>query len=210
MTSPPPSAACECDAQRTCFLRTSGNHRLDKNTRPTYKSEDACSPRDAAFSSLVDAHGRLMYRVAYSLLRNAEDAEDAVQEAFLKLYRGEAWRQMNDGKAFLARTVWRIALDRLQKLKEQPLDRSHEQVAGNGDSPETNAIRNAQAFHLRRMIDGLSDDLRQVLVLSAVEDLNSREVGLLIGIPEGTVRTRLMRARDELRRQFEVSKESEL
>lgn len=113
---------------------------------------------------------------------------------------------MRDEKAFLARAVWRVALNRLPRRKEQSLDQSHERFADKGDSPETSAIRNVQAAHLRRMIDALPEDLRQVLVLSAIDDLNSREVGLLIGIPEGTVRTRLMRARDELQRRFEATK----
>ena len=57
--------------------------------------------RDAFFSLLVDRHARLMYRIAFSLLRNAQDAEDAVQEVLLKLYRSAAWQKMNDEKAFL-------------------------------------------------------------------------------------------------------------
>jgi RNA polymerase sigma-70 factor (ECF subfamily) len=55
---------------------------------------------------------------------------------------------------------------------------------------------------LRRLIDGLPEELRQPLVLSAVEEMTSREVGVAMGIPEGTVRTRVMRARAELKRRF--------
>ena len=73
--------------------------------------EGQVTARDEEFAALVERQARLMFRVAYSLLRNVQDAEDAVQEAFLKLYRGEAWRRMEDEKAFLARTVWRVALD---------------------------------------------------------------------------------------------------
>ena len=59
---------------------------------------------------------RLMYRVAFSLLRNAQDAEDAVQEAFLKLYRGDAMAADGERKGVSCpRTVWRVALDRLPK-----------------------------------------------------------------------------------------------
>src|ERR1700760_1887323 len=77
--------------------------------------------RDDAFSRIVDQHARLMYRVAHSLLRHPQDAEDAVQDALLKLYRGDAWRQMQDERAFLARTVWRTAFDRLQ-ARPEPAD----------------------------------------------------------------------------------------
>jgi len=206
--SPPSSALAQCDAERNFLFLIPANHCLDKNVEVRNKSEDgrnAESVRDADFSSLFDRHARLVYRIAFSLLRNTQDAEDAVQEMFLKLYRGKAWQQIRDEKAFLARAVWRVALNRLPRKKEQSLDKSHEQFADKGESPETNAIRNAQAAYLRRMIDALPEDLRQVLVLSAIDDLNSREVGLLIGIPEGTVRTRLMRARDELQRRFEAA-----
>jgi RNA polymerase sigma-70 factor (ECF subfamily) len=57
------------------------------------------------------------------------------------------------------------------------------------------------------MIDALPEELRQVLVLSAIEELNSREIAALLGIPEGTVRTRMMRAREALKRQFEATRE---
>ena len=184
----------------------SGQEKREASNRST-DAHGGEITRESAFVSLVDRHTRLMYSVAFLLLRNVQDAEDAVQEAFLKLYRGKAWQQMNDEKAFLARTVWRVALDRLPKSKERPLDRTHDKFAGQGDSPETSAARNAQAAHLRRMIHALPEELRRVLLLSAIEDLNSREIGLLLGIPEGTVRTRLMRARHELRRQFSIQKE---
>ncbi len=160
--------------------------------------------REETFALLVGRHTRLMFRVAFSLLRNAQDAEDAVQEAFLKLYRGEAWRRMDNEKAFLARTVWRVALDRLPKGREQPLDETAGEFVSGEDSPETSAVRSAQAARLRSMIDALPEELRQVLLLSAIEELNSREIAELIGIPEGTVRTRMMRAREELKRRFEA------
>jgi len=169
-------------------------------------SSDLTAERETSFARLVERHSRVMFRVAFSLLRNAQDAEDAVQEAFLKLYRGDAWRRMEDEKAFLARTVWRVALDRLPKKSERPLE-AEDQFASGAASPESAAVRHAQSALLRRMIDALPEDLRQVLVLSAIEELNSREIAEMIDVPEGTVRTRLMRAREELKRRYEGSKE---
>jgi RNA polymerase sigma-70 factor (ECF subfamily) len=144
-----------------------------------------------------------MFRVAYSLLRSPQDAEDAVQDAFLKLYRGEAWRQMQDEKAFLARTVWRIALDRMPPKAGTMADVAEMELAASGDSPEASAVDGQERERLGRLIDGLPEELRQVLVLSAVEEMTSREVGIAMGIPEGTVRTRLMRAKLELKKRFE-------
>ena len=158
--------------------------------------------RDAAFGLLVERHSRLMFRVAYSVLRNAHDAEDAVQEAFLKLYRGDAWLRMEEEKGFLARTVWRVALDRVPRREE--MDVTEMELAARGDSPEMLALDGDERGQLRRLMEGLPEELRQVLLLSAVEEMTSREVGIAMGIPEGTVRTRLMRARAELKKRFEA------
>ena len=69
---------------------------------------DSAVGRDERFEELVGRQARFMFQVAFGLLRNRQDAEDAVQEAFLKLYRGEAWLRMENEKGFLARTVWRV------------------------------------------------------------------------------------------------------
>jgi len=102
------------------------------------------STRDVAFAALVDRHARFLYRVAFGLLRNAEDAEDAVQETFLKLYRHDAWQAMNDEKAFLARAVWRSGLDRIgtagAKAMKNAGDVTQMEIASHAPSPEDNAL----------------------------------------------------------------------
>lgn len=159
--------------------------------------------REQEFSGIVERQARFMFRVAYGLLRNVQDAEDAVQEAFLKLYRGDAWRRMEDEKAFLARTVWRVALDRVSKIAGRMDDVAGMELAAGGRSPESSAANEDERVLLRRLIDGLPEELRLPLVLSAVEEMTSREVAAVMGIPEGTVRTRVMRARAELKKRFE-------
>jgi RNA polymerase sigma-70 factor, ECF subfamily len=156
-----------------------------------------------AFALLVERQSRFLYRVAYSVLRNPHDAEDAVQETFLKLYRTDAWREMQEEKAYLARVVWRIAVERLPRREMVDGTDVVEKLASVGASPEAVALRSADEVQLRRLIDELPEELRQPLMLSALEEMNSREVGLVMRIPEGTVRTRLMRARAELRRRLE-------
>jgi RNA polymerase sigma-70 factor (ECF subfamily) len=168
--------------------------------------------RDKRFEELVGRQSRFMFQVAFSLLRNRQDAEDAVQEAFLKLYRGEAWQRMDNEKGFLARTVWRVALDHLPRAAERTLDVSEMELAasgGAGVSPEQSAVDKDERATLRRLIDGLPEELRQPLVLSSVVEMTSREVAEAIGIPEGTVRTRVMRARAELKRRFVAMKEGQ-
>jgi RNA polymerase sigma-70 factor, ECF subfamily len=162
--------------------------------------------RDERFEEMVERQARFMFQVAFGLLRNRQDAEDAVQEAFLKLYRGEAWLRMENEKAFLARTVWRVALDHLPKAARM-VDVAEVQLAAGGDSPEQSAVGGDERAVLKRLIDGLPEELRQPLVLSSVEEMTSREVAETMGITEGTVRTRVMRARTELRRRFVAMKE---
>jgi RNA polymerase sigma-70 factor (ECF subfamily) len=156
------------------------------------------------FAALVERHSRFMFRVAYGVLRNVQDAEDAVQDAFLKLYRGDGWRRMEEERAFLARTVWRVALDRAPRALEQMEDVAGMEIADGGEGPEELAAGGDERELLRRMIDGLPEELRQTLLLSAVEEMTSREIASVMEIPEGTVRTRVMRAKAELRKRFEA------
>lgn len=67
---------------------------------------------EAEFTELVQRQSRFVFRVAYAVLLNSHDAEDAVQETFLKLYRNGGWRHLDNERAFLARVAWRVAIDR--------------------------------------------------------------------------------------------------
>ena len=167
--------------------------------------------RDAAFAALADRHARFLYRVAYGLLRNAEDAEDAVQETLLKLYRNNAWQAMEDEKAFLATAVWRAGLDRLStagaKAMKHAADVSEMEIASADLSPEESAVGAQARTVMKALIVALPELLRQPLVLSAVEGMRSHEVASVLGIPEGTVRTRVMRAKAELRKRFLAAQE---
>ncbi len=160
---------------------------------------------DQRFAEMAERHAQFMFRVAHSLLRSVPDAEDAVQEALLKLYRTDGWLRMEDEKAFLARTVWRTGLDvvaRRPKSTEALDDEVGREFASAGMSAEQSLVGHGERELLRRLIDALPEELRQPLVLSAIEEMTSREVAIAIGIPEGTVRTRVMRARTELKRRF--------
>jgi len=86
--------------------------------------------REEEFAALVERQARFVYRVAYSVVKNAEDAEDVVQEAFLKLYRTGAWRGMEEEKAYLARVAWRIAVERVQRLPRREMAGDQDAMAG--------------------------------------------------------------------------------
>lgn len=168
--------------------------------KPIYNSQD----RESVFARLVEEHARFLYRVAFGLLRHPQDAEDAVQDALLKLYRGESWRTMQEERAFLARVVWRAALDRQTKRAVAAEDDAQSHLIDTRPTPEMSAADIDQRALLHELIDALPEELRQPLLLSAMEEMSSREIGEVMGLPEGTVRTRLMRARAQLKAAFEV------
>jgi RNA polymerase sigma-70 factor (ECF subfamily) len=160
---------------------------------------------DAEFTGLVQRQWRFAFRVAYAVLRNAHDAEDAVQETFLKIYRKRAWRDIENERAFLARVAWRTAVDQkpLARLPFASAADSAErpsplETPSKDPGPEQELIQTENYTLIHSLIDALPEDLRIVLVLSSDDELNSREIGEVLGIPEGTARTRLQRARQIL------------
>jgi RNA polymerase sigma-70 factor (ECF subfamily) len=160
--------------------------------------------RESAFARIVDEHSSMLYRVAHTVLRHPQDAEDAVQDALLKLFRGESWRGMREERAFLARVVWRAALDRRSARMVLAEDGAELRVVDPRQTPEAASADEDERRLLHELIDQLPEELRQPLVLSAMQELSSREVGEVMGLPEGTVRTRLMRARFELKAMLEA------
>lgn len=159
-------------------------------------TEDAS--RAAAFAEIVQAHARLVHKIAMAVTRNVDDAEDVVQEAFLQLYKNSLWPQITDHRAYLARVAWRLAIRRPRPSEELPAN-----LLAPSASPEHEAIGRQAASTLHALIDNLPEKLRQPLVLTAIEELTSPEVAAILGIPEGTVRRRVHSARELLRSQWE-------
>jgi RNA polymerase sigma-70 factor, ECF subfamily len=168
------------------------------------------SGEEAEFTAMVLRQSRFIFRVAYAVLLNAHDAEDVVQETFLKLYRNGGWQQARNERAFLARVVWRTAVD-LRRAPQLPIADSATRGADSTapldlraqkPSPEQLMATANEHAVVHAMVDALPEELRIPLALSAFEELNSREIGRILGVPEGTVRTRLQRAREVLRRKL--------
>lgn len=166
---------------------------------PRLAQAECTATREDEFTALVRRQSRFVFRVAYSILRNVQDSDDVVQETFLKLYRSRAWERMDDEKAFLARVAWRTALN---QLRQAPGNRPGDMTASGSQDPEQAAIASDWSAAVCRLIDALPEELRQPLALSSLEELNSREIAKVMGIPEGTVRTRLMRARQILKQKL--------
>jgi len=168
---------------------------------PGLATRPQTAARDSRFADLVVRQSRFVFRVAYALLRNAHDAEDVVQETFLKLYRGGRWEAIENEHAFLARAAWRTALDKLPSARRvtSPLDA---ELASHGASPEAAMVAADWNRAVHRLVDALPPELRQPLALSTVEEMNSRAIAQVMGIAEGTVRTRIMRARRILKQKL--------
>ncbi len=162
-------------------------------------TQAAAQSRELRFTEFVERQSRFVFKVAWAVLRNAQDAEDAVQEVFLKLYQNNAWETMCDERAFLARSTWRLALSRVRTRRNAgPPQDSREQQP----DPEQALLASDWTALVHRLLDALPDDLRLPLALSAIDELSSAEVALVMGIPEGTVRTRIMRARQILKQKL--------
>jgi RNA polymerase sigma-70 factor (ECF subfamily) len=166
----------------------------------------------ALFAAMVERHGEALFRIANALLRHPQDAEDAVQNGLLKLYRTGAWKQITNERAFLARTVWRAALDRYNGRGtaettsfDDPEAPALLQIAGQGPTPEMVAVETEQEARLYALVEALPLDLRAPLMLASIEEMTTREIAVALDLNETTVRTRIHRARAELRRRFEAA-----
>jgi RNA polymerase sigma-70 factor, ECF subfamily len=169
-------------------------------------SEEASRPDEAAFQSafksFVQRNLRFAFRVAWALLRNRSDADDVVQECFLRLYKKRAWQEIEglaeeikDEHAYLARVVWRMARDRQRRPAREEGGMEMDTITATDHSPEAAAVSSSAIARIHRLIDTLPEELRQPLVLSTLEEMTSAQIGMALGIPEGTVRTRIQRAR---------------
>jgi RNA polymerase sigma-70 factor, ECF subfamily len=150
---------------------------------------------------LVREQARLVYRVAFSVLRHHHDAEDAVQETFMRVLRyGTKLKEVREPKTWLARIAWRVAVDRRKKMPEVAIDELAGMELKAAARSADDAVVGAEAIEiLRRLMDGLPPGLRDPLTLSTVEDMSTAEVGEVLGLTEAAVRSRLFRAREILR-----------
>jgi len=154
----------------------------------------------AEFETRLAESSALAVRVAYSVLRNRADAEDVAQEAFVRAYRRFAsLRDRDRFRAWLVRMTWRLALD--WKRGERRRDGREQAVARLsppcGDAEQDAAARERHA-RLWAAIDALPEKFRLAIVLSAIDGHGVREVARLLGVAEGTVKSRLFEARRRL------------
>ena len=162
---------------------------------------DACRQgRASAFEDLYRKHGGRMKSVAMNLLGNTTDAEDAVQEAFLKTYRGIAGFK---GDSALSSWLYRILVNAcydIGRRRKRRAEVTEPEPAGNGAAfdPPAPGVDPAMRLTLERSLDRLPPLPRSVFVLFEVEGFKHREIAEILGIAEGTSKHALFTAKKEL------------
>lgn len=162
-----------------------------------------------AISALATEHSTLLFRIAFSVLRHASDAEDVVQETFLRVLRHPAkLAVIGNPRIWLVRIAWNLALDRKRRQRVMPLHDEAEELLRNHPSSQTpalEAMRAAESYiRILRLLDKLPRKEREALRLSAIEELNTSEIASILHTTESSVRSCLFRARQRLRERLEA------
>lgn len=168
---------------------------------------------DRAFEIIMRRNNRALYRAARSILQDDSEAEDAVQEAYLRAYQAiGTFRGVSKLSTWLTRIAINKAFEKMRKRKQEQGTVSLENVVdlearleiGNTanasqEGPERAAMRTETRRLLERKIDQLPAAFRTVFVLRALEEMSVEETAECLNIPEATVRTRFFRAKGLLR-----------
>ncbi|HSK44406.1 MAG TPA: RNA polymerase sigma factor [Candidatus Binatia bacterium] len=176
------------------------------------KSAIAMEATAPTVETLVADHSRMVFRIAYSILRNHHDAEDAAQECFLRVWKHkDHLHQVSNAKTWLARIAWTTALDKRRSGHKmlsldggKPGSELLESLSDGTTAADEQLAKRQKQQLLQRLIAGLPEDLGQTLELCTVQELNSAEIAEVMKIPEGSVRTRLFRARKQLKEKLAV------
>jgi RNA polymerase sigma factor (sigma-70 family) len=147
-------------------------------------------------------HVDAAYNLARWLTQNEHDAEDVVQDAYLRAIRHFGGFQGGDGRAWLLTIVRNRCYDSLRhkNVREQtlPFDEELHDTRPAAANPEASLLQKERTELLRQALAELPADLREVLVLRELEELSYREIAEVVGVPIGTVMSRLSRGRKRL------------
>ena len=166
----------------------------------------------AAFEPLVEKYRQRVWRLAYNVLRDREEAWDVAQEAFIKAYQAlPTFRGQSAFYTWLYRIVMNVAADRgrsrgaqgrafgTERVPEEDWERVLPDQNPGDESPDAAAARTEDRAKIMKALDTLSEDHRRIIMLSDLEGLSYREIAETLDIPMGTVMSRLHNARKRLR-----------
>ncbi|MEZ2348145.1 RNA polymerase sigma factor [Terriglobus sp. RCC_193] len=158
-----------------------------------------------AIAALVPRYGTLLFRVAHAALRNRAEAEDVVQETFVRvLQHHHTLQEVRDMRVWLVRIAWNLALDRRRRIRPSQMDDAFAEALASATVPADKAL--AQSMHLRVVLDEmerLPKAERHVLLLNAIDEMGTAEIADVLQKSESAVRALLFRARTRLRARVE-------
>jgi RNA polymerase sigma-70 factor, ECF subfamily len=159
-------------------------------------------------AAIVETYATLLFRVANSIVRSQSEAEDVVQDTFLRvLQRRNTLDQIRDMRVWLIKITWNLALDRKRRKRPDQLDEAFVQSLVSATIPADTAIEEAQRFTIvLQEIERLPKAERHVLLLSAMEELSTSEIANVLDRSESAVRALLSRARVRLRERLQGGK----
>ena len=167
----------------------------------------ASAERDRQFSDLVARHRQRLVRFVLRHVGHAAEAEDLAQQAFAEAARAYAGFR---GESQLSTWLYGIAMNLVRNHLARAPQRRYgfddesalDHIAGHGPDPEQQCAMNQLVRVLQSELDGLMPEMREVLLLVALDDMPYEDAATLLAVPVGTVRSRVSRARAHLRRGF--------
>lgn len=158
-----------------------------------------------AFEKLVLKYQNKMYYLCLKITKNEADAEDASQNAFIKAYKA-----IGSFKGQSAFSTWLYSIGRNSALDILKKRKDHENIDEQYDiadvkldyNPEQNVVKKETAEILKKLIYGLPKDMREIIILREIKQMQYSEIAEILGISEGTVKSRISRAREKLREEI--------
>jgi RNA polymerase sigma-70 factor, ECF subfamily len=168
-----------------------------------YSAEGERSEFD--LTALAETYSGLLFRVAYSVLRSRAEAEDVVQDVFVRiLKRSPDLLTVRDLRVWLVRITWNLSIDRRRRIRPEQIDEDFAKSLVATNAPADEALGDAQRMKaVLRELEKLPRAERLVLLLSTVEELETLEVAKVLGRSESAVRALLFRARTRLRERLD-------
>ncbi|HUZ47444.1 MAG TPA: RNA polymerase sigma factor [Terriglobia bacterium] len=167
------------------------------------------SGQDSAWETLLNAHTRKVYNLCYRFTGRYEDAEDLTQEIFIKVFQSLSTYDPVVGsfQTWLNRVARNHLVDHYRRTRNDRLNSSLEdqlpkleQTPGAGEDATARVEHRERREKLQDSLNRLSPDLREAVILRDLQDLDYAEIAQVLGIPEGTVKSRINRGRLELAR----------
>ncbi|NNE72475.1 MAG: sigma-70 family RNA polymerase sigma factor [Acidimicrobiales bacterium] len=160
------------------------------------------------WEEVAESHGRFLYTVAYRLTGNHDDTQDLVQEVLLRVQKGLATYKPGNFEGWLARITQNVFLDQVRAKKRRPteaLPDDPDRVLEGAPGADIALDHAGLPDHIQDAIRSLAPDYRSAVVLADVVGLNYNEISEALGVPVGTVRSRIHRGRHRLRELIEVT-----